>query len=134
MIRRCRQESATRAKRVPSFRRFAKSMYPIARMLSEYRKHGSRSPAVAMLTVAALGCSLAGGCATTGDSLSSMDGSRAVAEGAPAGRDGRIATNYQALAPADPQPISPAVAIETIEAPAEESRTTVAIDGLKPMD
>jgi len=129
------QTLTVKLQRVPCFRCFAESMDPTMHMRSKYRKHGARIQARGMLTlVASVLCGIAGGCATTGDSLPSMDGSRAVAEPGLSGRDNRIATNYQALAPADPQPVMPVVAIESIEAPSDQSASNVAIAGLEPMD
>lgn len=86
------------------------------------------------MVVCLMFCGIAGGCAATGDSLSNLDGSRAVAEPVPVVHDNRIATNYQALAPADPQPVRPAVAIDSMRPSADQGATHVAIAGLEPME
>jgi hypothetical protein len=135
MIRRCRQKSASQMQiltlqRLPGFRRLAESMLATARMLSEYPKHGTQR----LVSVCCLACALAGGCAMTGDNLTSAEASQAGARPLASGRDQVTQSSYQALAPADPQPVTPAVAIESVQAAPDQSMTNVAIAGLEPMD
>jgi hypothetical protein len=103
-------------------------------------RHGRQESSIAvkmrqrLISMCCIACGLVSGCATTGDSLSSVDRLRAVAEPGTSASNKGTASTYQALALADPQPITQAVAIESVQVSDDRGATNVAIAGLEPVD